>query len=132
MRRRQALDDGLPQVAIYKLRQAPGRKFAKEDQAAAELLLARALFTAGRFDESASLLEKLDPSGGESKFWLAETYAALNKPAKALPLYQSLSQDERFAAQAAVGAAKMLDALGRTSEAARGTFGLSWEESLLA
>src|SRR4029453_11125227 len=43
---RQALDDGLPQVAIYKLRQVPGRKFAKEDQAAAELLLARALFAA--------------------------------------------------------------------------------------
>jgi tetratricopeptide (TPR) repeat protein len=114
---RQALDDGLPQVAIYKLRQVPGRKFAKEDQAAAELLLARALFAAGRFDESASLLEKSDASGGESKFWLAETYAALNKPAKALPLYQSLSQDERFASQAAVGTAKMLDALGRTSEA---------------
>ncbi|HET9524335.1 MAG TPA: tetratricopeptide repeat protein, partial [Terrimicrobiaceae bacterium] len=48
---------------------------------------------------------------------LAQAYAALNKPAKALPLYQSLGQDERFAAQAAVGAAKMLDALGRTSEA---------------
>lgn len=114
---RQALDDGLPQVAIYKLRQAPGRKFAKEDQPAAERLLARALFAAGRFDESASLLENSGDSVGESKFWLAETYAALNKPAKALPLYQSLGQDERFAAQAAVGAAKMLDALGRTSEA---------------
>jgi tetratricopeptide (TPR) repeat protein len=114
---RQALDDGLPQVAIYKLRQAPGRKFAKEDQPAAERLLARALFAAGRFDESASLLESSGDSVGESKFWLAETYAALNKPAKALPLYESLGQDERFAAQAAVGAAKMLDALGRTSEA---------------
>jgi tetratricopeptide (TPR) repeat protein len=114
---RQALADGLPQVAIYKLRQVPGRKFAKEDQAAAELLLARALFAAGRFEESASLLEKSGASGGESKFWLAETYAALNKPAKALPLYQSLSQDERFAGQAAVGGAKMLDALGRTSQA---------------
>ncbi len=114
---RQALDDGLPQVAIYKLRQAPGRKFAKEDQAAAELLLARALFAAGRFDESASLLENSGAPVGESKFWLAETYAALNKPAKALPLYQSLSQDERFAAQAAVGAARMLDTLGRTFEA---------------
>ena len=116
---RQALDDGLPQVAIYKLRQAPGRKFAKEDQAAAELLLAQALFAAGRFDESVSLLENSGASIGESKFWLAETYAALNKPAKALPLYQSLSQDERFAAQAAVGAARMLDALGRTSEASQ-------------
>ena len=114
---RQSLDDGLPQVAIYKLRQAPGRKLAKEDQAAAERLLARALFAAGRFDESASLLEDSGDSDGESKFWLAENYAALNKPAKALPLYQSLSRDERFAAQAAIGAAKMLDALGRAPEA---------------
>ena len=114
---RQALQDGLPQVAIYKLRQAPGRKFAKEDQTAAERLLARALFAAGRFDESASLLENSGDSDGESKFWLAENYAALNKPAKALPLYQGLSRDENFAARAAIGAAKMLDALGRASEA---------------
>ncbi|MFZ0711248.1 MAG: tetratricopeptide repeat protein, partial [Terrimicrobiaceae bacterium] len=115
---RQALNDGLPQVAIYKLRQAIGRKLPKEGQNAAELLLARALFAAGRFEESATLLEKQSAAGGEPKFWLAETYAALNKPSKALPLYQSLSQDERFATQAIVGAAKMLDALGRASEAA--------------
>ncbi len=115
---RQALNDGLPQVAIYKLRQAIGRKLPKEGQNAAELLLARALFAAGRFEESAALLEKQSAAGGEPKFWLAETYAALNKPSKALPLYQSLSQDERFATQAIVGAAKMLDALGRASEAA--------------
>jgi hypothetical protein len=50
---RQALDDGLPQVAIYKLRQAPGRKFAKEDRPAAERLLAP--FAAGR--STASLLK---------------------------------------------------------------------------
>ncbi|HEY5704502.1 MAG TPA: tetratricopeptide repeat protein [Terrimicrobiaceae bacterium] len=115
---RRALEDGLPQAAIYKLRQVPTRKLAKEDQAAAELLLARALFAAGRFDESASLLEKSGASNGESRFRLAENYAALNMPAKALPLYQGLSHDKPFAGQAAVGAAKMLDALGRSSEGA--------------
>jgi tetratricopeptide (TPR) repeat protein len=115
---RQALEDGLPQVAIYNLSQAPGGKFTGNDKAAAELLLARALFAAGRFEESASRLEKSGSGGAEPRFWLAEANAALNKPAKALPLYQSLSQDDRFAPQAAVGAAKMLDALGRTPEAA--------------
>jgi tetratricopeptide (TPR) repeat protein len=117
---RQALQDGLPQVAIYKLRQTIGRKLTKEDQHAAEMLLAQALFVAGRFSESATLLEKSTVSSGESKFWLAQTYAALNKPAKALPLYQALTQDKRFAERAAVGAAKMFSALGRTSEAAEG------------
>ena len=113
---RQALDDGLPQVAIYRLRQALGKKLPKEDQNAAEMLLAQALFAAGRYDESASLLGKM-AAGVESRFWLAQTYAALGKPAKALPLYQALSRETGFAAQAAVGAAKMLVALGRVSEA---------------
>ena len=103
-----------PSISCAKSRAA---NLPRRTKPAAERLLARALFAAGRFDESASLLENSGDSVGESKFWLAETYAALNKPAKALPLYQSLGQDERFAAQAAVGAAKMLDALGRTSEA---------------
>jgi tetratricopeptide (TPR) repeat protein len=115
---RQALDDGLPQVAIYRLRQAPGRKLAKEDQYAAEVLLAQALFAAGRFDESASLLGKLASSSAESRFWLAQTYAALDKPVKALPLFQGLSREKGFAIHAAVGVARMLAALGRFSEAA--------------
>ncbi len=115
---RQALQDGLPQVAIYKLRQISGRKLAKEDQAVAELLLAQALFAAGRFDETATVLEKSGASSHEAKFLLAETYAALNKPAKALPLYQSLNQDESLAGKASVGSARMLDALDRTPEAA--------------
>jgi TolA-binding protein len=117
---RQALDDGFPQVAIYKLRQTLGRKLPKEDQHAAEMLLARALFSAERFQESASLLERSPAPTGEAKFWLAQAYAALNRPAKALPLYQSLIRDKSLAAQAAVGAARMLDALDRTSEAAEG------------
>ena len=112
---RQALEDGLPQVAIYNLSQAP--KFAREDQPTAELLLARALFAAGRFQESARLLKKSGAASAEARFWLAEANAALNKPDEALTLYQSLGQDERFASQAAVGTARMLCALGRTSEA---------------
>jgi TolA-binding protein len=115
---RQALEDGLPQVAIYKLRQARQKAFARADQAAADLLLARALFAAGRFEESASLLKKSGAATAEVRFWLGEAYAALNRPAEALPLYQSLVQDDGFAPQAAVGAAKMLCALGRAPEAA--------------
>jgi tetratricopeptide (TPR) repeat protein len=115
---RQALEDGLPQVAIYKLSKASGREFARRDQATADLLLARALFAAGRFEESAALLKKSGAAGTEARFWLAEAKAALNKPAEALPLYQSLGQDGRYASQATVGAAKMLCALGRSSEAA--------------
>ena len=115
---RQALDDGLPQVAIYKLRQALGPK-TSQGRPTGRGAVARAGALCGWALRRKRLpAGKLGDSVGESKFWLAETYAALNKPAKALPLYQSLGQDERFAAQAVVGAAKMLDALGRTSEAA--------------
>lgn len=115
---REALEDGLPQVAIYKLRQRPEKTIDRNDRAAADLLLARALFAAGRFDESVSLLKKSGAASAEVRFWLAEASAALNKPNEALPLYQSLGDDERFGSQAAVGAARMLCALGRTPEAA--------------
>lgn len=115
---RQALEDGLPQVAIYNLSQIPAKKLSRDDRATADLLLARALFAAGRYDESASLLKKSGAAGAEARFWLAEANAALNKPSEALPLYQGLSQDEHFASPAVVGAARMLCALGRTPEAA--------------
>jgi TolA-binding protein len=115
---RRALEDGLPQVAIYNLSQTSGKEFTREDQAVAELLLARALFAAGRFEESATLLKRSRAAGPDARFWLAEANAALNRPAEALPLYQSLSYDERYSSQAAVGTARMLCALGRTSEGA--------------
>ncbi len=121
---RRALEDGLPQVAIYNLSQTSGREFARGEQATADLLLARALFAAGRFGESATLLKKSGAAGSDARFWLAEANAALNKPAEALPLYESLSQDERYSSQAAVGAARMLCALGRASEAAEVLSGL--------
>ena len=126
---RRALEDGLPQVAIYNLSQTSGSKLARGDQATAELLLARALFAAGRFEESAALLKKSGKPGPETRFWLAEANAALNKPAEALPLYEGLIQDERYSSQAAVGAARMLSALGRRSEASEVPLGTSEKES---
>ena len=115
---RRALEDGLPQVAIYNLSQTAGKAFARGEQATAELLLARALFAAGRFEESAALLKKSGKADSDARFWLAEANAALNNPAEALPLYESLVQDEQYSTQAAVGAARMLSALGRRPEAA--------------
>jgi TolA-binding protein len=121
---RRALEDGLPQVAIYNLSQTAGREFPRGEQATAELLLARALFAAGRFEESAALLKKSGAAASDTQFWLAEANAALNKPAEALPLYESLTQDEHYSTQAAVGAARMLSALGRMPEAAEVLSGL--------
>ena len=121
---RRALEDGLPQVAIYNLTHTAGKEFARGEQRTAELLLARALFAAGRFEESAALLKKSGATGPEARFWLAEANAALNKPAEALRLYESLAQDEDYSTQAAVGAARMLSALGRRSEAAEVLSGL--------
>ena len=77
---RQALDDGFPQVAIYKLRQTLGRKLPKEDQHVAEMLLARALFAAERFQESASLLEKSPAPSGMPSSGLLKPMPHLTDP----------------------------------------------------
>jgi len=115
---RQALESGLPQVAIYKLQQISGQRPAKEDLEAADLLLGRALISAGRYAESVAVLKEISPANPAADFWLAEAFAALGQPEKALPLYHSLSGDPQRAGPAAIGAARMLVALRRVPEAA--------------
>jgi len=115
---RQALDGGLPQVAIYKLQQALGKWPAKEDKEAADLLLGRALISAGRHAESVVILEKIVAANPAADFWLAEAFAALGQPEKALPLYHSLSGDPQLAGPAAIGEARMFVALRRVPDAA--------------
>lgn len=114
---RQALDDGLPQAAIYKLRSATTPWASKEDEMASRLLLARALIAAGRNEESVPLLQPLAATNSEAAFWLAEAFSTLGKPADALALYAGLAKVPEFADRAIIGEARMLKALNRSPEA---------------
>ena len=113
---RQALDDGLPQVAIYKL-QNTDKWSSPEEKSAADLLLGRALFSAGRLADASTVLEKVTSPNPEAEFWLAETLAALDKPAAALKLYQNLAADSQFASRAVIGLARSFKALNNETQA---------------
>jgi len=114
----EALDQGLPQVAIYKLKQNAGKWKAPADRDAADLLQARALFAAGRYQEITDLLQRFDAKNEEAQFWLAEAWAALDQYDKALPIYRSLPRSGPHGEQAEIGEARMLNAMGRGREAA--------------
>jgi len=111
---RQALADGLPQVAVYQIRQNLASWKSPADKAAANLLLAQALFEAGRYKDSAALLQKMP--GDEARFRLAQALAAQDQFAGALALYEELNAGP-YADRAMVGRARMLKALGRAREA---------------
>lgn len=114
---RQALTDGLPQVAIHKLTQNDKKWPNAADQVAADLLLAEALITSGRYEESLPRLSRLTAGELAAKFWLAEAYAALDQPEKALPLYKAAAGEETYASRAAVGESRMLKQLWRVGDA---------------
>ena len=93
---RRALEDGLPQVAIYNLSQTAGRRFARGEQATAELLLARALFAAGRFEESAALLKKSGKLGVQTRGLAGRGQCRAQQACGSIPTLQGLTQDERY------------------------------------
>lgn len=114
---RQALDDGLPQVAIFRLQQAKGKWPSDEDKAAASLLLGRAQFSAGRFADAEKMLRDVPRPNAKADFWLAETRFALGDFAGALPLYRQHAGDPEFSERAAIGESRTLISLGQTAEA---------------
>lgn len=116
-----ALNDGLPQVAVYQLQEQKRESWSTPaDATAADLLLAQALFAAGRYSESAALLERARIDSDVAVFWQAESYAALGKAQAALPLYEKLTASKEFARQAVVGRARMQTALGEQKAAEKG------------
>lgn len=109
---RKAIGDGLPDVAIFKLRSAePGSVEATE-------LLGQALVIAGRPEQAVTTLEKLGRKRtADGNFWLAEAQAAMWKFAPALENFRA-AQESPHRAEAIVGEARMLRGLGRKDEAA--------------
>ena len=118
----QPLEEGVPQVAVVRLRELLRGKLAEDERVAATAKLAQALVASGEAREALSLLE--DPllqRLPESKFFHAQALAALSRWDEALPLYQEVAADSAspFHNHGIFGQAEALRALGRPGEALR-------------
>ncbi|MDX2082338.1 MAG: tetratricopeptide repeat protein [Terrimicrobiaceae bacterium] len=109
---RQALADGLPQVAVYTL------ETQSLPSEAHHILLGRALVLSGRPADATKVLEPLAAKSPEAAFWLGQALAAENRPEEALPHYIAASAPESpVRNEATLGAALLRARLGRPAEA---------------
>lgn len=114
--------DGVPEVAVPRLRAALTKASSDEEWTKIALALAEALLTA---DDAGGALKLLDEprlkTAPAAKFWKAQAFARAQRWETALPLYQELADSNggAFAKEARFGAAECLRALGRTEEALR-------------
>jgi TolA-binding protein len=116
----QSIADGVPQVAVVRLRQLLAGDLPAGERRLATAKLGEALVAAEQPEEALKLLE--DPQLHdlpESRFFHAQALAALSRWAEALPLYQQMAADAAspFRAPALFGQAEALRALGRVNEA---------------
>jgi TolA-binding protein len=114
------LENGVPQVAVLRLRTLLGNKTAPEERRAVMEKLAEALLAAGKADEALKLLE--DPALRDlpaTSFWRAQAFATLRRWSEALPLYKQTAEQKEspFRSAAMFGQAETLRALGRREEA---------------
>jgi TolA-binding protein len=114
------LNDGVPQVAVVRLRELLARKLSDADRAAASAKLGEALVAASEYSEAVGVLTA--PNVHEipdAKFPLAQAYAGLSRWSEALPLYQACagSDSAPVRSDALFGQAEALRALGRNDEA---------------
>src|SRR6476646_8297416 len=100
------LEEGVPQVAIERLRLFLAQNPPAPEQLIARRKLAEALVRAERLTEALDFLA--DPAltiDAEASFWHAQALAGLDRWAAALPLYARVAADEKSAlrTQAAFG-----------------------------
>ncbi len=124
---RDALERGLPTIAAAKLAALNPSRLDAAARGARAILLARAQLASGHAATAAATLEALaapfrvtantppEKFPTAARFWLAEAYAALGRPLEALSLYRASPAE--FHPDAEIGAARMLAALDRRSEA---------------
>ena len=114
------LREGLPEVAVVRLRALLDNSMADEAWRAVAEKLAQAQVAAKQPEDALVLLAdsrlREVPS---AKFWRAQALASLHRWAEALPLYEELAvaPNPLFRGAATFGAAEMLRALGRQDEA---------------
>jgi tetratricopeptide (TPR) repeat protein len=114
------LREGVPEVAVVRLRALLDSSLADEAWRAVAEKLAEAQVSAKQPEDALVLLAdsrlREVPS---AKFWRAQALASLHRWAEALPLYEELAvaPNPLFRGAATFGAAEMLRALGRQDEA---------------
>jgi TolA-binding protein len=118
----QPMEDGVPQVSLLRLRKLLSEDLSTEARQAATAKLGEALLAAGEAEEAWKVLQ--DPTLPDlpaTRFARAQTLAALERWAEALPIYQLVSSDAAspFRSNAILGQAESLRALGRPDEALR-------------
>lgn len=115
-----SINDGVPEVAIVRLRELLGKKLSVEEWRAAAQKLAEALIAAGRPAEALTLLD--DPrlrDVPEARFWRAQALGSLGRWREALPFFEEVAADPAAPLRSAAvfGSAEALRALGRGDEA---------------
>jgi predicted negative regulator of RcsB-dependent stress response len=114
------LEEGVPQVAVTRLRALLNNNLRDEDWRNAAMKLAEALIAAKQPTDALSLLDDIRlrevPS---TAFWRAQALASLRRWSDALPFYQIVAADDGspFHAAAIFGTAEMWRALARSDEA---------------
>ncbi|HEY2614649.1 MAG TPA: tetratricopeptide repeat protein, partial [Chthoniobacterales bacterium] len=114
------LQEGVPQVAVLRLRTLLNGNLAPADRRAASAKLGEALLAAEEPEEALKVLQ--DPQLSDLpavRFWRAQAFASLERWAEALPLYQQITADAAspFHARALFGQGESFRALGRLDEA---------------
>ena len=113
------LDEGVPEVAVVRLRAFLKNRSGEEWRAGAEKLV-EALLAANRPQEALSLFDDSRLRETRStKFWRGQALAGLRRWGEALPLYEEVASDASspLRAEAIFGTAETLRALGRLDEA---------------
>jgi tetratricopeptide (TPR) repeat protein len=114
------LEEGVPQVAVMRLRNILKRDLAAPDRVTATAKLGEALLAAGDAAEALKMLE--DPALQDlpaTWLWRAQALATLQRWPEALPLYQKVAAQNpsAFRTTALFGQAEALRALQRSDEA---------------
>jgi outer membrane protein assembly factor BamD (BamD/ComL family) len=120
------LDEGLPQVAVMRLRNILKGDLSGPDKKTVTAKLGEALLAAGEAEEALKVLQ--DPPLQDlpaTWLWRAQAFAMLERWPEALPLYQKVASQtpSLFRTTALFGQAETLRALQRYDEALQ-TFGL--------
>jgi tetratricopeptide (TPR) repeat protein len=117
---RQARAEGLPQVAMQKLRTLlKTGELPAETHRAASYELAASLLAAEELEEAESIVQPLAETGDlPSRLLQAEIYARNGRWKDALPIYQALASSAEIGEAAQLGAAECFQAMGQTNQAA--------------
>ncbi|HEV8422689.1 MAG TPA: tetratricopeptide repeat protein, partial [Chthoniobacterales bacterium] len=113
------LRDGVPQVAVDRLKILLAQNPASPDKSTLEEKLGEALFLSDRPAEALEVLKSAGLTNAEAIFWQAQSLAALDRWAEALPLYQQIATSEKSPRyfEAIFGTAQAFRGLGRIPEA---------------